>query len=90
MADHGVPLAYVVPKEGAPAYLSVIGVVKGTKNKAIAEKYINMVLTPEAQTAWATIIGAGPAIKTVKLDPSSLVLDSRDCKPKSEGKLSAP
>lgn len=28
--------------------------------------------------------------KTVKLDPSSLVLDSRDCKPKSEGKLSAP
>jgi len=70
MAERGVPLAYVVPKEGAPAYLSVIGVVKGTKNKAIAEKYINMVLAPDAQIAWATIIGAGPANKTVKLDPA--------------------
>jgi putative spermidine/putrescine transport system substrate-binding protein len=70
MADRGVPLEYVIPKEGAAAYLSVIGVVKGTKNKAIAEKYINMVLQPESQIAWATIIGAGPANKTVKLEPA--------------------
>jgi putative spermidine/putrescine transport system substrate-binding protein len=70
MADRGVPLEYVIPKEGAAAYLSVIGVVKGTKNKAIAEKYIDMVLQPAAQTAWATIIGAGPANKMVKLEPA--------------------
>ena len=70
MADRGVPLEYVIPKEGAAAYLSVIGVVKGTKNKVIAEKYINMVLLPEAQIAWATIIGAGPANKMVELEPA--------------------
>ena len=40
MADRGVPLEYVIPKEGAPPYISVIGVVKGTKNKAVAEKYM--------------------------------------------------
>jgi putative spermidine/putrescine transport system substrate-binding protein len=69
MADRGVPLDYVIPKEGAPAYISVIGVVRGTKNKAIAEKYIETVLQAEPQAAWAKIIGAGPANKQVKLDP---------------------
>jgi len=70
MADRGVPLDYVIPQEGAPPYISVIGVVRGSKNKAIAEKYIDMVLQPEPQTAWAQIIGAGPANKTVQLDPA--------------------
>jgi len=68
-ADRGIPLAYVIPKEGAPPYLSVIGVVKGSKNKAAAEQFINMTLDPAPQTGWAEIIGAGPANKTVELSP---------------------
>ena len=68
MADRGVPLEYVIPKEGAPPYISILGVVRGSKHKAIAERYIDMVLQPEAQIAWAKIIGAGPANKMVKLE----------------------
>ncbi len=68
-ADRGIPLEYVVPKEGAPPYLSVLGVVKGSKNQAIAEKFIDLCLEEEPQVGWAKIIGAGPANRTVKLDP---------------------
>lgn len=68
-ADRGIPLEYVIPEEGAPPYLSIIGVVKGTKKKDIAEKFIDLSLAPAPQAAWAQIIGAGPANKSVKLEP---------------------
>ncbi|GJL83372.1 MAG: ABC transporter substrate-binding protein [marine bacterium B5-7] len=68
-ADRGIPLDYVIPEEGAPPYLSVLGVVKGTDKQALAERFIDMCLDAAPQTGWAEIIGAGPANKTVVLGP---------------------
>ena len=49
-----VPTAvWVNPVEGAYANLNTINIVKGSKNKALAEKYINFVLSAEVQKALA-------------------------------------
>lgn len=45
----GHPIEYVVPKEGAIAGDIRAHVVKGTKNRALAEKLVNYSLSPEAQ-----------------------------------------
>jgi len=49
-----VPTAvWVNPVEGAYANLNTINIVKGSKNKELAEKYINFVLSAEVQKALA-------------------------------------
>ncbi|MHA1567780.1 MAG: ABC transporter substrate-binding protein, partial [Alphaproteobacteria bacterium] len=49
-----VPTAvWVNPVEGAYANLNTINIVKGSKNKALAEKYINFVLSADVQKALA-------------------------------------
>ncbi len=49
-----VPTAvWVDPVEGAYANLNTINIVKGSKNKALAEKYIDFVLSAEVQQALA-------------------------------------
>jgi putative spermidine/putrescine transport system substrate-binding protein len=41
--------------------------VKGTRNKAAAEKFINTALTPEAATCLATRLYLGPAVQGVQV-----------------------
>ncbi|MEW6624526.1 MAG: ABC transporter substrate-binding protein [Bacillota bacterium] len=65
-----VPTAkWVVPKEGAYAVVNTINIVKGTKNKALAEEFINWVLSDEVQRANAVAKVDAPANKNVKLTP---------------------
>jgi putative spermidine/putrescine transport system substrate-binding protein len=45
----GHPIEYVVPKEGAIAGDIRAHIVKGAKNRALAEKLVNYSLSPEAQ-----------------------------------------
>ncbi|HEY0524690.1 MAG TPA: extracellular solute-binding protein [Stellaceae bacterium] len=40
---------WVFPKEGAISYLSGTGIAKNSKNKALAEQYINMTIDPALQ-----------------------------------------
>lgn len=52
--QEAVPTAvWVDPSEGAFANLNTINVVKGSQNKALAEKYIDFVLSAEIQEALA-------------------------------------
>ncbi len=51
--DEGHNVGYVYPKEGAPGMPGVIEVVRGTKNKALAEQFINEYISPEAQLGLA-------------------------------------
>lgn len=47
-----VPSAeWVIPKEGAYAYMNTINIVKGSENKELAEKFINWLLSEEVQRA---------------------------------------
>jgi putative spermidine/putrescine transport system substrate-binding protein len=67
--DGGAPLAWTVPKEGAYIIDSTIGIAKGTKNLEAAQKYVNFVLSSEAQAANAQHTYLGPVNGEVKLAP---------------------
>ena len=65
----GVPIAFSIPKEGAAGIRGSLSITKGSKNRDLAEKYINMALTPECQACLAENSSLGPANKNVKLSP---------------------
>ncbi|MCL5959254.1 MAG: ABC transporter substrate-binding protein [Chloroflexi bacterium] len=52
-ANKGRPVAMVVPKEGGLAAPARAEIVKGTKARDLAEKFINEYLSPEAQAGWS-------------------------------------
>ncbi len=61
------PIALTVPKEGAIYFTSQIGMAKGTKNKAMAEKYLDVAISAEAQLTNAQEAFLGPSNSKVKL-----------------------
>ena len=67
MADKGLPIAYTVPMEGAVSGDIRVHVVKGTKNRAIAEKLADYAVSAEAQKALAEILYVAPVAKGVEL-----------------------
>ena len=64
----GLPIEYVVPKEGAIAGDIRVHIVKGTKNKALAEKLVNHVIGAPAQEEIAKRLLLGPVNTKTKLD----------------------
>jgi putative spermidine/putrescine transport system substrate-binding protein len=58
---------FVVPSEGAYAIQNTVNVVKGTKHKALAEKFIDWVISKEAQERSAKAKIDSPTNQTVKL-----------------------
>ncbi len=69
LIDKGVPIGFVVPKEGVWATDARLHLVKGSRNKAAAEKFINTALTPEASSCLASKLYLGPAVAGVKVSP---------------------
>jgi putative spermidine/putrescine transport system substrate-binding protein len=67
LAKRGIPVDWVAPSEGVPILDQVIQVTRGSKNKDLAWKLIDMYLSPEVQTAFATELFFSPTNKTVKL-----------------------
>lgn len=66
-ADKGVPVAVAYPKEGAVGIQPTIAVPKGAKNKDLAMKYIDVVLSKEGQACFAEKKYAGPVNTEVEL-----------------------
>src|SRR5690606_39275873 len=62
-----LPIGLVVPEEGVWGDGGRIHLVKGTKKKELAEKFINMALTPEVSSCLAEKVYLVPSIKDVKL-----------------------
>ncbi|KNF08790.1 spermidine/putrescine-binding periplasmic protein [Gottschalkia purinilytica] len=56
------------PKEGSYAFMDTINIVKGTKNKELAEKFIDWILSEEVQKAQALDELESPINKKVKLN----------------------
>ncbi|MBD9650309.1 ABC transporter substrate-binding protein [Ensifer sp. ENS09] len=67
LIDAGLPIGFVVPKEGVWATDARMHIVKGTKNPEAAAKFIDTALTPEAATCLAKKLYLGPAITGVAL-----------------------
>jgi putative spermidine/putrescine transport system substrate-binding protein len=51
--DRGNPVAVVMPQEGCLASPAAAQVVKGSRAKAMAERFIDYYLRPDAQSGWA-------------------------------------
>jgi putative spermidine/putrescine transport system substrate-binding protein len=58
--DAGAPLAWAVPDEGGYMNASTIGIAKGTNKLAAAQKYVDFVLSAEAQAGNAEFIYLNP------------------------------
>lgn len=63
----GIPLAHVVPQEGAPAIVFEAAIPRNSRNKENAFKYLNAMLDPKAQIAFADKMGYVPTVKDAKL-----------------------
>jgi putative spermidine/putrescine transport system substrate-binding protein len=60
MIEEGVPLKFVIPKEGGFRSVTTIDVVSGTKYPKEAQQFLNFVLDPLVQLGQANEIGYGP------------------------------
>jgi spermidine/putrescine-binding protein len=71
--EQGGNVQWVFPKEGAISYLSGTAIAKNSKNKALAEQYINMTIDPSMQ-GWVarTFNYAGTHPGTLKTLPPEL------------------
>lgn len=67
LAAKGLPIGFVVPQEGVWATDARLHLVKGSKNKEAAEKFIDQALTPEASGCLAQKLYLGPAVRGVEV-----------------------
>lgn len=68
LIDKGLPLAFVVPKEGVWATDARLHLVKGSKNRELAEKFVDQALTSDSAGCLAQKLYLGPAVKGVAVD----------------------
>ena len=67
--DTGFPVEFVYPKEGGIALGLAACPVAGAKNAKEAQDFVQFLVSPEVQFAFATKAGNGPVNKTVVLSP---------------------
>ncbi len=67
IADKGIPIVFIVPKEGAPANDIRVHIAEGTKNRDAADKFVNHAVSQEAMNCLADKLYIGPPTKEVKL-----------------------
>lgn len=76
----GLPVEFVVPKEGAIGLQNYFDVLAKAKNPDAARAFVNHLISAESQTAFAKRLAIGPTNSKVKLpaDVSARVLDSAE------------
>ena len=72
LMDTGAPVKWVMPREGGVIIDSTIGIAKGTKHLAAAQKYINYVLSRQAQVDNARYTNLNPVNQMAQLPPDLL------------------
>jgi len=61
MADRGLPIGYVIPKEGGIGNSDTVNLVAGTRHPKEAQQLINYMLDPFAQLGMAKLLPTGPS-----------------------------
>jgi putative spermidine/putrescine transport system substrate-binding protein len=69
MADQGVPIKLIIPKEGAVLGIDTIAIMKGSKHVDLAYKFINAMLDPAVQAEVAKLKKGSPVVANASLDP---------------------
>jgi len=70
MKDQKYPIDYVNPKEKGIGCPESVAIVAGTKNREIAEVFLDLMISAQVQEVFATQLYAGSINKTVKLSPA--------------------
>jgi putative spermidine/putrescine transport system substrate-binding protein len=65
----GIPVDSIAPTEGALAYVSGLVIPKNAPNKEGAYAYIDAMLEPSAQEAFAVDMGYNPTVTNAKVEP---------------------
>jgi len=65
--DPNVPLRFAFPEKDAIGVVNMACVIKGTKNKLAAERFLNYYLSDEVQSRMAATFGEMPVTKTAKI-----------------------
>ena len=65
--DPNVPLRFAFPEKDAIGVVNMACVIKGTKNKVAAERFLNYYLSDEVQSKMAATFGEMPVTKTAKI-----------------------
>ena len=71
IADAGLPLAFVYPKEKAVEVTTSLCPVQGAPSPAMAQKFLDYMLQPEVQVLLASKYGWGPTNKQTHLDDAT-------------------
>ncbi|MCZ0734363.1 ABC transporter substrate-binding protein [Phreatobacter sp. AB_2022a] len=71
LADKGLPIGFVVPKEGVWATDARLHLVKGTAKSEAARLFIDHALTAEAAAGLADKLYLGPAVRNVTVKPDT-------------------
>jgi putative spermidine/putrescine transport system substrate-binding protein len=69
MAQQGVPIKLVIPKEGAVLGIDTIAIMKGSKKVDLAYKFMNIIFDPAVQAEVARLKKGSPVVSNAKLDP---------------------
>ena len=73
MADHGLPIGFVAPKEGPIGNIDTVNLVAGSKYPKEAQELINYMLDPFAQLGMAKLLPTGPSTRllaaVIEADP---------------------
>lgn len=64
----GMPVQFVQPEEGSPAFFITANVVAGRPNAALAKQFVDFSLRAEAQAGWAEAMRYSPTSKAVVLE----------------------
>ena len=67
IADKGIPIVFIVPKEGAPSADIRVHIAEGTKNLDAALKFVNYAVSEEAMNCLAEKLYVGPPTKQYKI-----------------------
>ena len=84
----GIPLRHVVPSEAAYAIVFEAAIPKNARNKDAGYAYLNAMLQPEAQVAFADRMGYLPTVSDAALDPS--IADEISLSEADQERLRAP
>ncbi|WP_296585039.1 PotD/PotF family extracellular solute-binding protein [Xanthobacter sp.] len=74
MIAQGVPIKLVIPKEGGVLGIDTMAIMKGSKNRELAEKFINTALDPEVQGKIAELKKGSPTVLGAKVSPETAKL----------------
>ena len=70
MVSEGVPIQLVIPKEGAVLGIDTVAIMKGSKKRDLAYKFINVALDPQVQAEVASFKKGSPVVTDAKIDPA--------------------